>query len=200
MPYGIITKIFWWIVDRLPVGELLARVVSKFIPPIKICPNKIKFTSSLEWKQKSHFFVINDSPFQPYFNVYIEVSGDEFLVKNLIIQILEKDDNLSAKVGPTTMSYQVVRANCLVNGKERVLLVLSQLPPRSYMSFSVEYGREGNLNIRLLRYNQEPSTILEHADGNRVAMKFVPPYELKLLSIGLMMKRSEFWRETRVSL
>jgi len=165
--------------------------------PISVSPGTISL-GARGWKTRSPFKVYNKTN-EAYYQVWIKLAIDTpgILPQDIGIELARPKDELTAKVGPITVSGDIFRINGTDQvGNNAIFLWLASLDPGEVWTFVLtnnspyesSTSTPPKVLIGVCGFTQEPAPMVQR--GKQVALPFTPPENISDASISLLMKRT----------
>jgi len=165
--------------------------------PISVSPQQITLGMK-DWRTQGLFKVYNKSD-EVYYQVFIKLTVDnpEIVLENLLIDIVKPKDEISAEVGPATVSGDIFRLWGIDEaGNKAIFLYLASIDPQVLCTFLLKNNtpsqslssNQARVSIGVCGFKQEPAAVLVRP--GEMAIPFSPPENMKLQGLSILVKRT----------
>lgn len=163
--------------------------------PISVSPQQVTL-SMKDWGTKNLFKVYNKSD-EVYYQVFIKLTihDPEISFENLLIDIVKLRDEISAEVGPATVSGDIIKLWGIDEaGNKVIFLYLASIEPKEVCTFLLKNNtpfqasssNQARVSIRVCGFKQEPAAILERP--GEMSIPISPPENIKLQGYSILVK------------
>lgn len=165
--------------------------------PISVSPGAINL-GARGWRARSLFKVYNKAK-EVYYQVIVKLTIDTpgILPQDISIELPNPKDELTAEVGPITVSGDIFRIDGTDQaGNKGIFLWLASLDPGEVCTFVLtnaspyesSTSTQPKALIGVCGFAQEPAAMVQR--GEQVALPFTPPENIRVESVSLLMKRT----------
>lgn len=175
------------------VGKLL---YNKYKEPIVISPKQIIY-SPKQWDEKITFNIRNRTEKMLY-SIWVKL---QLIGENIKQKDIELESELGDRFNPTNLGgisidFDIIRFDCLDSmERECIYLLFRSLPFNKSKSLILNLKSKTNndelstskIYLKIYSYSKEEPRLLTQKD--QVAYPYIPPENIKLKSICLLMKR-----------
>jgi hypothetical protein len=170
--------------------------IKRFRAPIIISPKQISIGLK-PWNIKTTFHVQNRTEevlFAVWLKLYVE--NCSLRTNNIKIHSGDRKPFLSAKTSNISINYDFVRIDGVDSiGNDCIFFIIHSLDPQTAQLFTIditaatnnEYTKKSRILLRVVRHAKTPVKLLSL--NNEVAFPFMPPENLTIKSLTLLMKR-----------
>lgn len=167
--------------------------------PISISPGVIDLGVG-KWKAYSFFKIYNRTN-EIFYQIFVKLTLDnlDIIPRNIRIDLATQDYQLAVDIGRIIWYSDIWRIDGIdQSGNKAIFLWLASINPKDVCTFALINESPGEIStelkprafIGICGFNGEPAPIL-HQSGKKAAVKFKSPEDIKVESIGVLIKRPE---------
>lgn len=184
----------------IAVTGILFSYISGLIPRINLpwetnlyaTPESVTLHNG-EWAIKTPITVWNRGN-NPVLAVWVKIGviGKGVSAASLVINMPPSNSNFSGRIGNILIFSDTYRFDAIdSSGNQAVFIVIRTMPPNTHCELVVMGGVpvKSHATVKLVSSSTKESTILESA--GKVAFSFVPPENMNVKSISLVMKKDK---------
>jgi hypothetical protein len=177
------------------VSAVAGLLLSRLRGPVTVSPARIRLTAG-EWVPKTVFKIRNRGD-RPIYSIYVKVTVERstMVAGDLDVEPLSPKHHVEGRMGSIAVSAECYEVVCIDEaGREALLVVVHSLDPAETKTFSLARRAASPVpasrpvvRLKAVNWAAVPALLLEKPD--QVAASFVPPDNLKIKEIRLLMRR-----------